>query len=117
MNPHLSVFWPYRRDASHEDDLTRAAMILLKLVPLAHDAFLRLAKCSGLAELPSARLDMQTGRLVAPDGQAEETEHVDELVSVFLAPHESVARGDVDVDSARQARYDGVIQYGPRLLV
>jgi hypothetical protein len=39
-------------------------------------------------------------------------------VSVFLAPHENlVATQEPNLASERRARYDGVIQYGSRLLV
>lgn len=117
MNLHLSIFRPYQREAGHEDQLTRAALITMRMVPLAHEAFLSLADCPGLAALPPARFDMQTGRLVAPDTATDEPETVDEIVSVFLAPHESVGSGQPDIDSARTARYDGVLQYRNRLLI
>ena len=40
-NPHLNVFEPYRElSRGHEDQLTRAAMIVLRLVPLARETLL-----------------------------------------------------------------------------
>jgi hypothetical protein len=40
-NPHLNVFEPYRElGRAHEDQLTRAAMIVLRLVPMAREALL-----------------------------------------------------------------------------
>jgi len=117
MEHHLSIFRPYERDAKHEDQLTRAALIVLKLVPLAHEAFLGLAGCEPLSALPRPSFEMQTEQLVPIDPDAEDPE-VAELVSVFLAPHENlVETQELDLASERRARYDGVIQYGPRLLV
>lgn len=114
---HLSIFRPYERDAKHEDQLTRAALIVMKLVPLAHDSFLGLCGCGRLSELPRPRFNMQTEKLV-PLGTEPDDTKVAELVSVFLGPHENLAATQTpNVASERRARYDGVIQYGPRLLV
>jgi hypothetical protein len=114
---HLSIFRPYERAAKHEDQLTRAALIVMKLVPLAHEAFLALAKCNTLSALPRPRFDMQTGQLV-PLGTEVEAQEVSELVSVFLGPHEDLMDTvEPDLASERRARYDGIIQYGSDLLV
>lgn len=118
MNLHLSVFRPYQRDAGHEDQLTRAALVVMKLVPLAHDVFLDLSAGARLGQLPAPRYDMQTGRLAPPAEDDEDEPRVDRLVSVFLGPHESLPSPDgVDMESSRSARYDGVLQYGSRLLL
>ncbi len=117
MEHHLSIFRPYERAAKHEDQLTRAALIVLKLVPLAHEAFLALAKCKPLSALPRPRFDMQTGKLV-PLGTEVEEQEISELVSVFLGPHEDLTdTATPDLASERRARYDGIIQYGSDLLV
>lgn len=116
MEHHLSIFRPYERDAKHEDQLTRAALIVLKLVPLAHEAFLRLAGCQPLSSLPVAAFAMQTGKLAAVAVDNEDCE-VDELVSIFLAPHDNIEAPQPNLASERKARYDGVIQYGARLVV
>lgn len=60
MEHHLSIFRPYERDAKHEDQLTRAALIVMKLMPLAHEAFLSLSKCEPVSALPRPRFEMQT---------------------------------------------------------
>src|SRR6476646_10912325 len=72
MEHHLSIFRPYERDAKHEDQLTRAALIVMKLVPLAHEAFLGLAGCERMSALPRPHFEMQTGKLVTPDPDAED---------------------------------------------
>lgn len=114
---HLSIFRPYEREAKHEDQLTRAALIVLKLVPLAHAAFLDVAQCRPLSNLPRPLFNMQTEHLVSLDVDAEDPE-LAELVSVFLGPHENlVGEAEPNLASERRARYDGVIQYGSELLV
>ncbi len=113
MNPHLSVFKPYDRDASHEDQLTRAALIIMKHVPLAQVAFLELVGENDFSALPTPRFNMQTGRLLATSNFDEDGEiQITRLVSVFLSPKDQSPPADVDVNSTRQPRYDGVIQYG-----
>jgi hypothetical protein len=37
VDRHLSVFLPYERPPRHEDQLTRAAMIVMRVSPLARD--------------------------------------------------------------------------------
>ena len=54
-NPHLNVFEPYRDlGRSHEDQLTRAAMIVLRLVPLARETLLRAIGEPSQAGCPTA---------------------------------------------------------------
>jgi hypothetical protein len=44
MTSHMNVYEPFeRKDPTHEDNLTRAFLIVLKSVPAAHAAFLQLA--------------------------------------------------------------------------
>lgn len=127
MNRHLSMFRPYDREASHEDQLTRAAMVVMRAVPLAHDAFLRLATDHGfsLAELPPGSFDMQTRYVTDPlsvvgEGNGEASEGFDELVSVFLTPDvERPVRAETALitDDPRSQRLDGVIRHLPRLVV
>nr|WP_090341726.1 hypothetical protein [Mycolicibacterium malmesburyense]CRL71783.1 appr-1-p processing domain-containing protein [Mycolicibacterium malmesburyense] len=116
MEHHLSIFRPYDRDAKHEDQLTRAALIVMKLVPLARDAFLALCHCGQLSSLPKPQFAMQTGKLV-PLGIETEEHEVEELVSVLLGPHEDFEAQEPNLAATRKARYDGVIQYGSSLVV
>ena len=57
MNRHLNVFVPYQLASTHEDQLTRAAMIVLRAVPLARDAFLALLNCRRSGELPEPEFE------------------------------------------------------------
>src|ERR1700689_3882139 len=87
-NPHLNVFEPYRELASHhEDQLTRAAMIVLRMVPLARETLLRAIGEGSLSGLPECSLDMQATYVVEPDGpDGEQAPARGRLVSVFLTP-------------------------------
>jgi hypothetical protein len=67
LDQHLSIFRPYGRPPGHEDQLTRAALIVMKLVPLAQESFLGMIACDRLSGLPARRFDLQTENLVLPD--------------------------------------------------
>lgn len=116
LDKHLNIFRPYKRDPGHEDQLTRAALIVMMLVPLAHESFLGLIDRDRLSTLPPPRFDMQTETLTTASPEADEQD-VQEFVSVLLGPHETLKKFSAVEVSERRARYDGVIQYGPRLLV
>jgi len=118
VNRHLNAFVPYQLASSHEDQLTRAAMIVLRAVPLARDTFLALVGCRRSAELPEPEFDMQTGNVVAPPGDVDESTSLTELVSVFLSPDVDRDLSDVEV-SERDAeqRLDGVVRFGDELVV
>src|SRR5215469_1794663 len=89
VNRHLSVFLPYDRPPQHEDQLTRAAMIVMRAVPLARDALLARLGAPTSARLPEPELDMQTNYVMAPALVAEPDEAIlHELISVFLSPDE-----------------------------
>ena len=115
-NPHLSIFRPYSRPPNHEDQLTRAFLIVMKLVPEAHDALLGFIGKRTLAGLPQPRFDLQTENLIPPGADSGKS-NVKKLVSIFLTPDEGVEKLDAVESSDRRARYDGVIRYGSELLV
>src|SRR5215468_6669549 len=87
VDRHLSVFLPYDRPPHHEDQLTRAAMIVMRTTPLAREALLSRVGAPPSARLPEAELDIQARdvlRVPAPgttDGQT-----LRRLISVFLSP-------------------------------
>lgn len=120
-NPHLNVFEPYRElGRTHEDQLTRAAMIVLRLVPLARETLLRAIGERSLAELPDCTVDMQASYIVeaSEEGAAGGEVRRERLVSVFLTPDtepEEPAREVVDTD--RGQRFDGVLRFDPELVV
>src|ERR1700691_5973069 len=66
-NPRLSVFEPYSDLArGREAQCPRAAMIVLRLVPLAGETLLReIGECS-LSQLPDCTVDLQANHVVDP---------------------------------------------------
>jgi hypothetical protein len=120
-NPHLNVFEPYRElSRSHEDQLTRAAMIVLRLVPLARETLLQAIGEPSQSQLPDCIVDMQATNLV--DASEENLTNGDvqrgRLVSVFLTPDIEpfeVAEEITDID--RGQRFDGVLRFDPDLVV
>jgi len=120
-NPHLNVFEPYRElGRTHEDQLTRAAMIVLRLVPLARETLLRAIGERSLSELPDCAVDMQASYIVEASEESAAGGEVrrERLVSVFLTPDtepQEPAREVIDTD--RGQRFDGVLRFDPELVV
>jgi hypothetical protein len=120
-NPHLNVFEPYRELASHhEDQLTRAAMIVLRMVPLAREALLQAIGEASLSGLPECTLDMQATH-VRPDSDGEHESDPaarGRLVSVFLTPDiEPFPLAEEVTETDRGQRFDGVLRFDPELVV
>jgi hypothetical protein len=120
-NTHLNLFEPYRQlPPHHEDQLTRAAMIVLRLVPLAREALLGAIGERSQSELPDCVLDMQATHVVdpsTPDAEAPENRR-ERLVSVFLTPDiEPFALAEEVTDTDRGQRFDGVLRFDPELVV
>lgn len=120
-NPHLNVFEPYAELArGHEDQLTRAAMIVLRLVPLAREALLRAIGEPPLSRLPECAVDLQSTHLVDPAEEHAARGRVarGRLVSVFLTPDiEPQAISQEIVETDRGQRFDGVLRFDPELVV
>jgi hypothetical protein len=120
-NPHLNVFEPYRElSRGHEDQLTRAAMIVLRLVPLARETLLRLIGEPSQSQLPDCVVDMQATNIVDPSEEGATGGRVQrgKLVSVFLTPDIEpfdLAQEITDID--RGQRFDGVLRFDPDLVV
>ena len=120
MDSHLNVFRPYERwPAGHEDQLTRAAMIVMRAVPLARDAFLYRLGLEPSAVLPGVEVDIQTRSVVEDsDGGSGASLSVRRLVSVFLSPDDHQPKSQRNVEHrARGQRLDGVLRFGDELVV
>ncbi|MGH2904832.1 MAG: hypothetical protein ACRDK7_14815 [Solirubrobacteraceae bacterium] len=120
-NPRLSLFEPYSDLArGHEDQLTRAAMIVMRLVPLARETLLREIGERSLSQLPDCTVDMQAHHLVDPteEGSANGRVRRARLVSVFLTPDfEPPPIEEEIVETDRGQRFDGVLRFDPELVV
>ncbi len=120
-NPRLSVFEPYTDLArGHEDQLTRAAMIVLRLVPLARETLLHAIGERSLSELPDCTVDLQAHHLVDPTEEGASNGRVKRarLISVFLTPDFEPPRIEQEiVETDRGQRFDGVLRFDPELVV
>lgn len=120
-NPHLNVFEPYRElSRGHEDQLTRAAMIVLRLVPLAREALLAAIGEPSQSQLPDCIVDMQATNIVDPSEENVAAGEVERgrLVSVFLTPDtEPFELAEEVSDTDENQRFDGVLRFDPDLVV
>jgi hypothetical protein len=120
-NPHLNVFEPYQElGRTHEDQLTRAAMIVLRLVPLARETLLRAIGERSQSELPDCAVDMQATYIVDASEESAAGGEVlrERLVSVFLTPDTEPEEPVREVtDTSRGQRFDGVLRFDPELVV
>jgi hypothetical protein len=120
-NPHLNVFEPYQDlGRGHEDQLTRAAMIVLRLVPLAREALLHEIGERSQSRLPDCTIDLQAAHLVDPSEEDASNGKVrrGRLVSVFLTPDfepPEIVQEVTDTDDGQ--RFDGVLRFDPELVV
>jgi hypothetical protein len=127
MRDPLNFFEPYERlPAGHENQLTRAFLVTLRLVPLAHTVWLRRVNDSRppgapplphLDQLPIPTFQTQTGQIGPTTPQAVDTDESNssfKAISVFqageLAPNEEDAE-----PSDRRAIFDGVVRYEDEL--
>jgi hypothetical protein len=111
----LNFFEPFERlPPNHENQLTRALLLALRLSPIAHEAWLAgAAPGRRLHELPVATFNTQR-RAVRTES---DTEDQVPLVSVFLAPNRPLGEDVIVKESDRQQVLDAVIEYGDALVM
>jgi hypothetical protein len=123
MNKHLNAFRGYTGPPTHEDQLTRAAMIVLRAIPLARDALLARLEAPPVAQLPECTFDMQTRNVFEElddtqiDGDGEQTAR--ELISLYLSPDENIdfTGKKLNERTEREQRLDGVMRFGDELVI
>jgi hypothetical protein len=111
----LNFFSPYERlPAGHENQLTRALLLLLRLSPLAHVEWLRFAAPERtLGALRPASYDTQRRNI----RRAAADEDNADLISVFLAPERPNSGHDGVTASERGQVLDAIVDYGGELIV
>lgn len=116
MRDPLNFFEPWELlPAGHENQLTRAFLVVLRHSPLAHQAWLRIvAPERALHQLDRATFRTQTGRIM--DVGARIAEERIPGISVIQAADAPVIGGDI-VDSSRTPVYDGIVTYGDDLVI
>ncbi|MEQ1844679.1 MAG: hypothetical protein ABL983_03770 [Nitrospira sp.] len=117
MDSHLNFFVPYERAAaSHENQLTRALLVVLRYSPMAHQAWLRMvAPKHDLHNLSKAEFAVQRQRVLGTDSEVPEGEAVPGI-SVWLAPDAVPVSTPIE-SSERQQVLDGIVTYGTDLVV
>ena len=117
MDNHLNFFVPYERAAAwHENQLTRALLVVLRYSPMAHQAWLRLvAPEKYLQDLSNAEFATQRQRVLCANTEVPEGETVPGI-SVWLAPDATHVSAPIE-PSDRQQVLDGIVTYGNDLVV
>ena len=114
---HLNFFVPFERSpASHENQLTRAFLVVLRNSPMAHQTWLRLVSPEhALQELPIAEFATQRPNILPPNARVADGEAIPGI-SVWLAPDAAPVTSPVE-PSDRQQMLDGIITYGTDLVI
>jgi hypothetical protein len=117
MDRHLNFFVPYENAAAwHENQLTRALLVVLRYSPMAHQAWFRLvAPKRELHDLSKADFATQRQRVLGTDTEVSEGEVIPGI-SVWLAPDAAQDIAPIK-DSDRQQVLDGIVNYGNDLVV
>jgi hypothetical protein len=117
MDRHLNFFVPYENAAAwHENQLTRALLVVLRYSPMAHQAWLRLVAPEWhLHNLSKADFATQRQRVLGTDTEVPEGEVIPGI-SVWLAPDAAQDSAPIK-DSDRQQVLDGIVNYGNDLVV
>lgn len=117
MNDHLNFFVPYASAAAwHENQLTRALLVVLRYSPIAHQAWLHLVSPGrSLQSLPKAEFATQRQRIVPGHPEGAESDAIPGI-SVWLAPDAAKVNASMEA-SDRQQVLDAIISYGSDLVV
>jgi hypothetical protein len=124
LNPHINYFRSYESlSETHENRLTRAMLLIMRMVPLAHQEFLRRAAPQrSIADFRDAEFDTQRGMgSVHPEFLSEAASDVDgalelQVLSIFMTPDQNDVAINVSATD-REPIYDGLIRYGDDLVI
>lgn len=111
----LNFFQPFESlSPNHENQLTRALLLVLSLCPIAHECWLaRLDTGRRLYELPQPAFDTQRRAIALKQDREEPLP----LVSVYLAPGPSLTKDTMVLASDRTQVLDAIIAYPGALVV
>jgi hypothetical protein len=117
---HLNFFEPWPDLAAHhENQLTRAFLVILRLCPAAHQAWLRLVDPElDLGRLPAPTFDTQTAQLTRAHLPTDDDDLEPAIrgISVLQAADVQAVSGPV-TESERRAIFDGIVSYGDELVL
>lgn len=117
MNKHLNFFVPYESAAAwHENQLTRAFLVVLRYSPIAHQAWLQMvAPHRSLQNLSKPTFETQRGRIEFADPDTAEGGAI-QGISVWLAPDAQDVSESMQVSERKQV-LDAIITYGTDLVI
>ena len=118
MANHMNLFEPYASKAAHhEDSLTRAFLLVLRGVPVAHSAWLGLVdrahRAAGGEGVPCLH---ELGAPTVRTQTAQVEGHVDRVISLVQTDEEYFKDGDTKATDRRQI-LDGVVAYDDSLAI
>lgn len=117
MQDRLNFFEPWERSpANHENQLTRALLVVLRYCPIAHQAWLSLVDAAAssrliLHSLPRPTFDTQRAQILTSESQPKTNEPI-KGISVLCAADASNEVQSAVLESDRGQVLDGVIRYG-----
>ena len=135
MPDRLNFFEPWESPARHENQLTRALLVVLRYCPIAHQAWLSLIDAAARSpvdpEFPKLRLhsldlpifDTQRAHILRDELQRDTGESQRGMnermrgISVLCAADASSRVSGAIVESDRGQVLDGIIRYGDELVI
>jgi hypothetical protein len=128
MQDRLNFFEPWERPANHENQLTRALLVVLRYCPIAHQAWLSLVDAAtsspphprlpslALHSLPRPTFDTQRAQILENKDQPKTNEPI-KGISVFCAADASNEVQGAVLESDRGQVLDGIIRYGDQCII
>lgn len=128
MHDRLNFFEPWERPANHENQLTRALLVVLRYCPIAHQAWLSLVDAASaptadeklpkltLHSLPRPTFDTQRAQILSDKDQPKTNEPI-KGISVFCSADTTNDAPTAVVESDRGQVLDGIIRYGDDLVI
>jgi hypothetical protein len=122
MQDRLNFFEPWERiPANHENQLTRALLVVLRYCPIAHQAWLSLVDAAAssrltLHSLPRPTFDTQRAQILTRESEPKTNEPI-KGISVLCAADASNEVQNAVLESDRGQVLDGVIRYGDDYVV
>jgi hypothetical protein len=118
MQDRLNFFEPWQRlPAYHEDQLTRALLVVLRYCPMAQQAWLSLVECDrALHSLPRPTFDTQRARILRSKDQPTTDEPIRGISVLCSADVASDTLG-IMLESDRGQVLDGIIRYGNEIVI
>lgn len=118
MQDRLNFFEPWERlPANHENQLTRALLVVLRCCPIAHQAWLSLIDRNlALHSLPRPTFDTQRAQILRSDDQPKTNEPIKGISVLCAADASNEVQGAV-LESDRGQVLDGIIRYGDQSVI